>query len=119
VGVYRKQVPISLGVLDVDEDNHMIGFREKPVLSVTCSMGIYAFDPAMLRLIPGQGSFGFDDLMATCLARRIPVRTYPFDGVWLDIGRKEDYAAATEVLTRHRPRLVPAVRRRPEICKAA
>src|SRR5262245_60125052 len=40
VGVYHKRVPISLGVLDLDADGRAVGFREKPVLSFPCSMGI-------------------------------------------------------------------------------
>jgi len=108
VGVYQKQVPISLGVLDLDENDMAIGFREKPVLSFTCSMGIYAFEPELLHVIPRVGVYGFDDLMATCLAERIPVRAHPFEGLWLDIGRPEDYAHASKLLIQNRARLLPA-----------
>src|SRR5205823_13724895 len=41
VGVYNKKVPISLGVLDLNEHFRAVGFREKPVLSFPCSMVIY------------------------------------------------------------------------------
>jgi len=108
VGVYQKQVPVSLGVLDVDENCLAIGFREKPVLAFTCSMGIYAFEPELLHLIPRAGIYGFDDLMATCLSEGIAVRAHPFDGIWLDIGRPEDYARAAKLFVRHRNRLLPS-----------
>lgn len=109
VGVYHKQVPISLGVLDLDENDQLIGFREKPTLSFPCSMGIYAFKPEVLGLIPDEGVFGFDDLMALCLARRIPVRAHPFRGLWFDIGRQEDYAVASEAFAAHLPQLLPSI----------
>jgi NDP-mannose synthase len=112
VGVYKKQVPISLGVLDVDENSLAIGFREKPILSFTCSMGIYAFEPELLHLIPRAGIYGFDDLMATCLSEGIAVRAHPFEGIWLDIGRPEDYARASKLFVRHRHRLAPTESRK-------
>jgi NDP-mannose synthase len=107
VGVYYKKVPISLGVLDVDAAHRVSGFREKPVLSFPCSMGIYAVSPDLISHIPTSGVFGFDDLMALCLAEGIPVQAHPFDGLWLDIGRPEDYASAEQLFQEHRARLCP------------
>lgn len=111
VGVYHKHIPISLGVLDLDEENRVAGFREKPVLSFPCSMGIYVIGPDIIPLIPRDSVFGFDDLMATCLANKVPVRAHPFDGLWLDIGRPEDYADAAKLFHEHRARLLPPSRR--------
>ncbi len=110
VGVYHKEIPVSLGVLDLDENNKAIGFREKPVLKFPCSMGIYAISPGLLPLIPRSGVFGFDDLMGLCLSRRIEVRAHPFDGLWLDIGRPEDYAGAAQMYHEHHERLLPPCR---------
>src|SRR5262245_55703162 len=39
VGVCHKSIPISLGVLELNADLQVAGFREKPVLSFPCSMG--------------------------------------------------------------------------------
>lgn len=109
VGVYYKPVPITLGVLDLDHDHRVTGFREKPVLSFPCSMGIYMLEPEILPLIPAEGMFGFDQLMATCLERQIPVRAHPFNGLWLDIGRVEDYQQASRLFEENRERLFPPV----------
>ena len=70
-------------------------------------MGIYAFDPNLLELIPRTGNFGFDNLMHVCLGNDVHVRAHVFDGIWLDIGRPEDYASATALLQEHRDRLLP------------
>jgi len=107
VGVYQKPVPISLGVFDLAQGNRIVGFREKPTIALPCSMGIYAFDPRLLELIPATGNFGFDDLMSVCLARDVHVRAHVFDGIWLDIGRPEDYASATHLFHEYRARLQP------------
>lgn len=97
VAVYQKTVPVSLGVCDVSHRRLITGFREKPTLVLPCSMGIYAFEPELLRLIPRERNFGFDDLMALCLSRDICVRAHPFEGVWMDLGRPEDYSSANEI----------------------
>lgn len=107
VGVHHKEVPISLGVFDLDQDQRIVRFKEKPTLHFPCSMGIYAFDPQLLAFIPGVGNFGFDDLMAMCLSRDIHVRAHSFDGLWLDIGRPEDYANAMRLFQENRARLLP------------
>jgi NDP-sugar pyrophosphorylase family protein len=96
IAVYQKKVPVSLGVFEMDAEHHITGFREKPVLTFPCSMGIYAFSPKLVDLIPERGVFGFDDLMALCLSRKTHVHAYPFGGLWYDIGRPEDYEEAVE-----------------------
>jgi NDP-sugar pyrophosphorylase family protein len=35
------------------------------------------------------------------------VRSYPFDGLWLDIGRQEDYGRAVETFAAERARFLP------------
>jgi NDP-sugar pyrophosphorylase family protein len=107
VGVHHKEVPISLGVFELDDEHRIVEFKEKPTLHFPCSMGIYAFDPALIEFIPRSGNFGFDDLMAMCLTRDIHVRAHPFDGLWLDIGRPEDYANAMRLFQENRSRLLP------------
>ena len=96
VAVYEKKVPVSLGVFELDAEHRITGFREKPVLTFPCSMGIYAFSPKLVDLIPARGVFGFDDLMAVCLSKGIHMRAHPFAGLWYDIGRPEDYEEAVE-----------------------
>lgn len=107
IGVYSKRVPISLGVLDLDADRRVVGFREKPVLTFPCSMGIYVLEPELIRLIPKVGVFGFDHLMAMCLEKKIRTHAYAFEGLWLDIGRPEDHEEAAQVFTKHIERFLP------------
>lgn len=108
IGTYRCRVPVSLGVLDVDDGNRITGFREKPTLSYWASMGVYVLEPEVWDLIPPNRQFGFDLLMEQVLAGSIEAGVYRFDGIWLDIGRPEDYAEAAETFERERPRLLPA-----------
>ncbi len=106
VSVYNKEVPISLGVIEFDADRRIIGFEEKPVKTFLVSMGVYAMSPEMLEHIPPEEYFGFDDLIAKVIAEDIPVRAAEFDGLWLDIGRHEDYDSATRVFLANRHRFL-------------
>jgi NDP-sugar pyrophosphorylase family protein len=107
VATYQKPVDISLGVLDVGEGSSVVGFREKPRLTFTVSMGIYVLDPSLLEVIPKARHFGFDDLMYSLLASKTPIACYRHDGLWLDIGRRDDYEDAAEIFEAHRDRLLP------------
>ncbi len=107
VATATREVQISLGVLDVDDQRRLVGFREKPKSSFQVSMGIYMFNPSIIRYVPPNVNYGFDKLMLDMLAAKDPVRSYPFGGLWLDIGRHEDYALATDEFEKHRDRFLP------------
>ena len=97
VATTHKEVKIDLGVLDT-KDNVMTGFREKPVMRFTVSMGIYCMEPEVLQHIPKNILFGFDDLMLSLLDKGIPVSTYQHSGLWLDIGRPDDFQRAQTIV---------------------
>lgn len=96
VATATKPVAVDLGVLELDENNVATGFREKPTLTYAVSMGVYCMEPAILDLIPPKVAFGFDDLMHAMLDRGLPVHAFRHEGMWMDIGRPEDYLKAQE-----------------------
>jgi NDP-sugar pyrophosphorylase family protein len=106
VATYAREVKIDFGVLET-ADRSVIGFTEKPTLSYTVSMGVYAISKATLRRYPAGQAFGFDDLMKDLLARGDAPVSFPFDGYWLDIGRPDDYDRANAEFERMRPQLLP------------
>lgn len=97
VATFRREERSEFGVLQV-ENEHIIDFLEKPLQSVTVSMGVYAINRATVQLIPEDIPFGFDDLMNKCLQKGVPVRAHPWTGQWLDIGRPRDYETAQNLL---------------------
>jgi NDP-sugar pyrophosphorylase family protein len=107
VATTTKKIQISLGVLDVDENRRLTGFREKPVYAYSASMGIYVYDPSIIKLIPPETHYGFDNLMLDMLSSGQTVRVCPFDGLWLDIGRHEDYEQASAEFERNRALFLP------------
>lgn len=100
VATYQGTEKIDFGVLELDDDNAVIGFREKPQYSFIVSMGVYVFNRSVLDLVPPDQAFGFDQLMLSMLERRRPVFAYPYDGYWLDIGRPGDYERAQAEVAR-------------------
>lgn len=111
IATCRKTVDITLGVLDYDGRHVLQGFREKPRLPFDVSMGVYVMDPRIVDYVPPGKHYGFDELVLDLLERNVPPRVYPFDGLWLDIGRPEDYSLASECFLEHRDRFLPVARR--------
>ena len=93
VAVTDKIIKMDLGVLR-GNNSRMEGFHEKPANKYTVSMGIYCMDPKILDLIPDNVPYGFDDLMYTMLEKEMHVYMYRHEGLWLDIGREEDFRNA-------------------------
>jgi mannose-1-phosphate guanylyltransferase len=87
---------MDFGVID-ETDGRVTGFREKPELPHLVSMGIYCMDPVVLERIPSGVPFGFDDLMYQMLEEEAPVHVFKHYGMWLDIGRVDDFLKAQEI----------------------
>lgn len=96
VGVTEKPVKVDLGVIDTEGDR-ICGFREKPTFSYEVSMGIYCMEPEILEYIPKGVPFGFDDLMYRMIDQEKPVRVFRHKGLWVDVGRPEDFHKAQEL----------------------
>ncbi len=106
VATYGREVRIDFGVLETDGDR-IVGFQEKPTLSYTVSMGVYALSREALRRYPAGPPFGFDDLMNDLLGRNEDPGSFRCDGYWLDIGRPEDYDRANAEFASLRTTLLP------------
>lgn len=112
IALCRRDVPIDFGVLDLDgragPQHRIRGFREKPEISATVSMGIYLFEPEVLEYIPQGAKFDLPDLVNSLLDDDRVVAGYMFDGYWLDIGRHTDYQQALDDFEELRPHLLYA-----------
>ncbi len=91
-----RQSKVEFGVLD-ETDGKVIGFREKPTLATLVSMGIYCMNPEVMTHVPSGVPFGFDDLILQMLDEGVPVHTFRHDGLWLDIGRADDFHKAQDI----------------------
>jgi NDP-sugar pyrophosphorylase family protein len=107
ISAYQRNEKIDYGVLEVDEKSQLAGFKEKPNFNFDVSMGVYIANRRILDFIPQDQAFGFDNLMYDLLKNEIPVFVKKFAGIWLDIGRPEDYASAIDVFEKERNKFLP------------
>jgi NDP-sugar pyrophosphorylase family protein len=98
IATHQRTIKIDYGVLHVDEPQGrrrpIIAFEEKPEIASTVSMGIYVLEPGALDYIPLGSYFDFPDLVQALLQHDEKVGAYVFDGLWFDIGRRDDYEQA-------------------------
>ena len=96
VATTPRTFKLDFGLIE-ESGNRITQFREKPVLSHVVSMGMYCMEPSVLEHIPDNVPFGFDDLVLGLLEEDVPVGTFQHHGMWLDIGRVEDFQKAQEL----------------------
>lgn len=106
VAMHRREVKIDLGVIQLDGDNRIKGYIEKPLYDYNVSMGIYVFDPCVLSHIPSGEYFDFPDLVQRLLESGETLLGYPYEGYWLDIGRPDDYEQAVRDFEKMRSRFL-------------
>ncbi|WP_298003727.1 MULTISPECIES: sugar phosphate nucleotidyltransferase [Anaerolinea] len=107
IATHRRKVFIDLGVIHVNGGHEIVDYIEKPTLEYQVSMGIYVFEPRVLRYIPKGEYLDFPDLVKTLLAVGEKVVAYPFDGYWKDLGRPDDYEQANLDFEQIRNQLLP------------
>jgi NDP-sugar pyrophosphorylase family protein len=54
-------------------------------------------NPEIMNYVPTGVPFGFDDLVLQMLDHGTPIHTFRHDGLWLDIGRAEDFHKAQDI----------------------
>lgn len=94
------------GIVDVDEDDRVVGFVEKPEDPPTtlCATATYFYDREHIRLIStylaeGNPSDQPGNFIAW-LHSRTPVYAYRFDGEWYDIGDRDQLLEADNRMRR-------------------
>ncbi len=95
ISSHLREEKIDYGVLQT-ENNILTGFKEKPKNNYEVSMGIYMLSKKVLDYIPNNSPYGFDQLMLDLLSKQKNVFVNTYSGLWLDIGRPDDYIEAIE-----------------------
>jgi len=96
IATSSRTIQTDFGIIE-EAGNFVTRFQEKPSLSHLVSMGVYCMEPDVLSYIPVGVPFGFDNLMSCMMASREPVATFQHGGLWLDIGRVDDFQKVQEM----------------------
>ncbi len=107
IAVHCRKVDIDFGVVECDEENRMVGYREKPSIEYMVSMGIYVFEPKVLDYIPRGKYLDLPDLVKILMSAGEKVVSYPYKGYWQDLGRPDDYERATADFDSMRDKFLP------------
>ncbi|TFH40120.1 MAG: nucleotidyltransferase family protein, partial [Lysobacterales bacterium] len=94
IATYNRKVNIDLGVVHINGGDEIVNYTEKPTMNFDVSMGIYVFEPTVLRYIPKGEYLDFPDLVLKLIEAGEKVISYAFEGYWQDLGRHEDYQEA-------------------------
>jgi NDP-sugar pyrophosphorylase family protein len=98
IATKTRSIKVDYGVLHLDDAPGplapVVGYEEKPEYVSTVSMGIYAVEPGALEFIPEDRPFDVPDLVHALLDAGQRVGSYAYDGLWFDIGRRDDYERA-------------------------
>jgi NDP-sugar pyrophosphorylase family protein len=107
IATHKRKVNINLGVVDLDKQNAVVDYLEKPSIDYLVSMGVYVFEPRVLQYIPKDEYLDFPDLVKKLVAAGEKVSGYVFKGYWEDLGNADDYARATSDFEKDRSRFLP------------
>jgi len=94
VAANERVVDVEYGVLYAEDDGTLLRLEEKPQIRYTVSMGVYAFEPAILDYIEPGERVDFPELLERVMGRGQRVAAYRHDGYWRDIGNRSDYEDA-------------------------
>jgi len=93
------QVRSPFGVVEVEEDGTVTGFREAPLLDHWVNSGVYVLGEDALALLPERGDHEHSTFPQ--LARERRLHAHRHDGVWLTVNTPKDLRRATEFMLAH------------------
>jgi dTDP-glucose pyrophosphorylase len=92
---YRVKVPYGVFVLENDK---VSALKEKPEYTYYSNAGIYLIKRKLIDQIPKNKPLDITDFIEQQIASGKTIRSFPFWGYWLDIGKHEDYENAQKAI---------------------
>ena len=94
-------VPLQspFGIVELDDDDHVTGFREAPRLDEWVSCGVYVLGEEALERFPERGDH--ESTTFPELAAEGRLRALRHEGIWLTVNTPKDLRVASEYLAEH------------------
>jgi NDP-sugar pyrophosphorylase family protein len=93
------QVRSGFGVVEIEEDGTITGFREAPLLEHWVNSGVYVLGEDALALLPEQGDQELSTFPQLAAERRLHAHRHR--GVWLTVNTPKDLRRAAEFIEAH------------------
>jgi NDP-sugar pyrophosphorylase family protein len=97
VAVARPASPF--GVVELDEDDVITGFREGGLIPYWVSCGVYVFSEEAIERLPDLGDHETTTFPELAAERRL--RAYRHDGLWLTVNTPKELRRAQEHVSAH------------------
>ena len=94
-------VPLQspFGIVELDDDDHVTGFREAPRLDEWVSCGVYVLGEEALERFPERGDHESSTFPELAAEGRL--RALRHEGIWLTVNTPKDLRVASEYLADH------------------
>lgn len=94
-------VPLEshLGIVDLEDDDTVLGFREKPRLPHWVSCGVYVLGEEALARLPEKGDH--ETMTFPALAAERKLRAFRHEGLWITVNTPKDLRVAQEHVEAH------------------
>jgi dTDP-glucose pyrophosphorylase len=93
IGIRRYLHTVPFGCVERDGDR-VTGVDEKPTLEREVNSGMYVLDPSVVATVRPGRRLDTPDLIAELLAAGEPVGAFEIEDEWIDVGQREQLAAA-------------------------
>lgn len=90
-------VNVPYGIFDL-EGRNIKGVLEKPTYNYFANAGIYLLKKSVVESIPDGEFYNATDLIESLITNGHKVIRFPIAGYWIDIGNKEEFAKAQELV---------------------
>ena len=91
---FKKRVKSSLGVLEINNENEVLNYLEKPENEYLVSSGIYILNPQIRSFVEKNEKIDLPHLVLRLIQKEEKVKSFLIDGDWFDIGTPDDLESA-------------------------
>jgi mannose-1-phosphate guanylyltransferase len=102
IALHRVENPSRYGVAELTEDNRIKRFIEKPqpreAPTNLINAGAYVLSPEIFEYVPYGKAVSMEREVFPKLAEKSVLYGYVHDGLWMDIGKPEDYVKINKIL---------------------
>jgi len=102
IALHKVREPERYGVAELTRENRIKRFIEKPPLGTAptnlINAGIYVLTPEIFDYIPKKRKISLEREVFPKLVKKGKLYGFIFDGLWMDIGKLEDYLKINKIL---------------------